>query len=367
MITGSDLAKLMLCPESATTLSPEDWQGLVGLGRQLGLLGRLYYILQSSDLIDAIPERVLVHLKSAWVDSEKQRMSLIWESSRLVSQFSEEGRSFLVLKGAAYAVAGLPNSFGRIVSDIDLLVSKSDLGDAETLLFANGWTLGRHDSYDDYYYRQWMHELPPFVNHKTGITLDLHHNIRPIIARDKVDPTNIMRDYQSVQGVRVPCLEDLFIHSATHLFSEGEFNRVLRDLFDLTDMLTLLAERDPDLLNLRQRACEFNLARDTSMAMFFCAAIGRTKMSQSGQGFVEKYRPRGLRWWTLKWAYSRVFKSPAINQQRLAEKFAALVLFLRSHLIKMPLHVLLPHLIWKGYKRLMKETSQPKNKVNIQP
>lgn len=362
MSLQNPLVDLLLNPDIARQLSLDEWTRVVALGRQLGLLGRLHYLFISNELTHACPDNVLMHTKSAWTEAEKQRESLIWESQRLHAQVSDS-LEFVVLKGGAYALAGLPNSFGRTVSDIDLLVPVSQLDQAEVLLFINGWVLSKQDSYDDYYYRQWMHELPPFLNQETGMTLDLHHNIRPIVARDKVDPTPILFSKDVKQGVNIPCLEDLFIHSATHLFSEGEFTRVLRDLLDLVELLKTLNEKDPLLKNLQQRADNFNLRRDVAMALFFCTSIANVELATEIHHFIERFRPKGLRWWGLKWAYNRMFFRPTISNQTLPDKTAGVVLFLRSHLIKMPLYLLIPHLLWKCYKMAINNNSTTETKI----
>ena len=45
-----------------------------------------------------------------------------------------------------------------------LLAERGGLKDAEEMLLAAGWEWVKEDAYDDAYYRQWMHELPPMIH-----------------------------------------------------------------------------------------------------------------------------------------------------------------------------------------------------------
>ena len=72
---------------------------------------------------------------------------------------------------------------GRIFNDVDILVPKSLLDKAEKALLRHGWICAQWDDYDQRYYRQWMHELPPLQHVRRKTVLDVHHNILPETAR----------------------------------------------------------------------------------------------------------------------------------------------------------------------------------------
>ena len=71
----------------------------------------------------------------------------------------------VLLKGAAYLMAGLPAARGRVFSDVDILVPVARLAEVENALMLHGWSTTHHNAYDQRYYRQWMHELPPLAQH----------------------------------------------------------------------------------------------------------------------------------------------------------------------------------------------------------
>ena len=60
----------------------------------------------------------------------------------------------VLLKGAAYLIAGLPAARGRVFSDVDILVPFDRLAEVEAALMLHGWTTTHHDAYDQRYYRQ---------------------------------------------------------------------------------------------------------------------------------------------------------------------------------------------------------------------
>jgi hypothetical protein len=144
--------------------------------------------------------------------------------------------------------AGLPAAAGRLFSDIDILVPKARLDEVESQLMAHGWVSTHHDAYDQRYYREWMHELPPMQHLRRATVIDVHHAILPQTAAVRPDPARLRAGARAIPGapglyVLAPC--DMVLHSATHLFSEGEYDHGLRDLFDLHRLLCHFGATEP--------------------------------------------------------------------------------------------------------------------------
>ena len=90
-----------------------------------------------------------------------------------------------------------------------------------------------HDAYDQRYYRQWMHELPPLRHMTRQTVLDVHHTILPLTAHLKPDPAKLWEAAVGIEGQVNFCVlapVDMVLHSATHLFHDGELEHGLRDL-----------------------------------------------------------------------------------------------------------------------------------------
>ena len=91
------------------------------------------------------------------------------------------------MKGCAYLLAGLPHAEGRQFADVDLLVPESRLGEVEARLRDNGWQTAELTPYDERYYREWTHELPPLTHAERDVEVDLHHNVQMRTSRLKPD------------------------------------------------------------------------------------------------------------------------------------------------------------------------------------
>jgi hypothetical protein len=130
----------------------------------------------------------------------------------------------------------LPPADGRIFSDVDILVSKDEIASAEAGLMLGGWATGKLDAYDKRYYREWAHEIPPMTHLHRGTTIDLHHSLVMPTCRVRVDsPRMIAAAVPASEGGFWWRLqdEDMVLHAASHLVLNSEFDRGLRDLWDI--------------------------------------------------------------------------------------------------------------------------------------
>src|SRR5262245_23259934 len=141
------IERALVHPELLSELSSPQWDRLVQATRRLGLLARIEAMLADRGLLDAVPAQPRLHLDSARIVAKNEQRSMRWEISRIRRALGELGRPVVVLKGAAYLIAGLPVAKGRISSDIDVLVDKSDLPTVETLLLKHGWEHLKVDAY----------------------------------------------------------------------------------------------------------------------------------------------------------------------------------------------------------------------------
>ena len=71
--------------------------------------------------------------------AEQQQRAVRWELVQLSRTLAGLDGPVLLLKGAAYAAAGLPPAAGRLFTDIDLLVPKAQIDATEAALMLAGW------------------------------------------------------------------------------------------------------------------------------------------------------------------------------------------------------------------------------------
>ena len=258
----------------------------------------------------------------------------------------------LLLKGAAYAAADLPPARGRLFSDIDCLVPKAQIDAAEAALMLGGWVTSGHDAYDQRYYRQWMHELPPMTHIRRRTVLDLHHNILPETARIQTRPDLIIeraRTLPEFPRFSIPDPVDLVLHSATHLFHEGEWRHGLRDLVDLDAMLTDFSAQPDFWDRLVERADQLNLGRPLFYGLRYCQRLLGTAVPP---GLTDRCanRPSSGAAAAMDALFLAAFATAHASCRTALSSFAELALYVRSHWLRMPMHLLLPHLARKSWQ-----------------
>lgn len=339
------LLKGVLDPGQLTHISAAEWDLLIRQGRAAMLLPKLAHRLQTHGGWDAIPQRPRAHLAAAQVMAQRQNQQMTWELRRIQAALAKTDAPVILLKGAAYMAAGLAAAHGRLFSDIDLLVPREALREVELSLMMAGWASGHHNAYDQRYYRKWMHEIPPMLHHQRGSVIDLHHAILPLTARVRSDPAPLFQDARPLPGYPgflVLSPADVVLHSASHLFHEGEFEKGLRDLLDLDALLREFGSQDGFWAKLEERARLLNLGRPLYYALRYCGALLGTPI------------PPGIRGNGPVWPgfMDALFERALIPHHASCKDplspLALWLLYLRSHWLRMPFHLLLPHLVYKA-------------------
>lgn len=336
---------LLSNPLLATEYSDEQWDRTIRLGRSAKLLARLYQLLADNDLLKVVPQKAHHHLVSASLQAQKQRMQVLWEVKLLAKELQTIGVRPILLKGGAYIYANKSAGQGRTLTDIDVLVPKEDLSRVERQLKTAGWYSDKVDDYDQHYYREWTHEIPPLIHYKRQTVLDVHHNIFPVL-RFRVDIERLMGQVCfDTDGVGTLQLYDMIIHSATHLFFEGEFESGLRDL---SDMDLLFRELKPDdWLKLKKRALELQLGRPLFYALRYSRQCFSSPIPDDIWAANDAGVPNALQLRVADILFTRVLIPHHSLAKKPGYRLAKSLLYWRGHLLKMPLAVLVPHLLRK--------------------
>ena len=318
MANELSLTGLLRQPWTWPCLSLRQWDRLLRLARSANLIGRLAEIAIEQQLLERLPPQVARHLLATSRLTAHQQQAIEWECSHLEKALRPLGVPIVLLKGAAYAMRGQRAARGRLFGDVDLLVPGEALNAVEAALMLHGWRIGSIDPYDERYYRRWMHELPPMVNHRRGTIVDVHHNILPLSSGRVPDAATLIDASVGIPGRSLrtlsPC--DMLIHSATHLFHEGELNNGLRDAG------MILGTVVPEAV----------LA-----AAAKAAAIGRLKQACFDAMYLRALAPD-----------NRLVNSHASSLARAG-------LYLRAHGLRMPVWQLAPHLGRKAWLRMFKQ------------
>src|SRR5215469_15811525 len=151
------LLRVFADPTLTAGLEVEGWELLLAQARKAGLTARLSYWIEDAGVMAEVPDRVATQLDAARVVAASRRRTIEWEVNRLHRVLTAAGYPMLLLKGAAYAVAGLPLARGRTPLDVDIMVPREQLERIEGHLVAHGWEPAEVDAYDRRYYLRWSH------------------------------------------------------------------------------------------------------------------------------------------------------------------------------------------------------------------
>jgi Uncharacterised nucleotidyltransferase len=345
----------VLDPSRTLCFTARQWDLLIRQGRRASLLARLAHALETSGCMDAVPAAPAHHLRSAQQVARRQAIAVRWEVGCIQTALSEVGVPITLLKGAAYLMAGLPHAAGRIFSDVDILVPKHAVAEVESALMLSGWQQGELTAYDQRYYRQWMHEIPPMTHVRRGTTIDVHHTILPNTARIKVNTPALFEGIAPLPqqpGIFVLPPVDMLLHSATHLFHEGEFENGLRDLFDLDGLLRHFGKEADFWAALVPRAITLGLTRPLFYALRYTRWWLNTPVPQEVMANAQK--AAHVHTWRqplMDACYAHVLRSMHPSSELALSGLARVALYARSHWLRMPLHLLTLHLARKAVVR----------------
>src|SRR3972149_6438854 len=125
------LLKALADPPSIQSFSLGEWDLLLRQARTAKVLARIAILAADMDLIGGFPEKIRDSLEAARKIFAYRQRILRWEVGRIQAALRGLGIPILLLKGAAYELAGLPPARGRIASDVDIMVPERPLPSVE--------------------------------------------------------------------------------------------------------------------------------------------------------------------------------------------------------------------------------------------
>lgn len=349
------LSSVFIQPVRVLEFSLSQWDLLIRQARKANVLGTLATLFEQFDIDDSVPDQPRRHLVSAQIYTDRFRISLSSEISCIAKALENLTIPIVFLKGAAYHLASDEAGKSRIFSDIDILVPEVNLPEVERALIKGGWMTTTFDSYDQKYYRQWMHEIPPMRHLKRQTTIDVHHNILPKTCEFCPDAerllSRIVRVGDGNAWVLAP--EDRILHSAAHLFHEGELEHGFRDLSDLDSLLKQYSTQDKFWDELLLRADELNQRIPLYYALRYSHTILQTPVPQEVLIESESFFRGDIRRHFMDFLFLRALMPDHPSCSDRWTGLARWLLYIRSHWLKMPLYLLVPHLLRKSWMRLI--------------
>jgi hypothetical protein len=142
--------------------------------------------------------------------------------------------------------------------------------------------LGRHhhDAYDQRYYREWMHELPPMQHLRRGNVIDVHHAILPETAAARPDPAKLRAAAVPIATPsparrRCSCWRRATwcCTAPCTCSSKASSTMACANLFDIHRLLQQFGRQDGFWDGLPARARELELARPLFYALRYCQRL----------------------------------------------------------------------------------------------
>jgi hypothetical protein len=337
MVTAAArLAALLVDPSQAERLDAADWTAVLAAARAEQLIATLAIRVDGRTL----PSAVAAILAEARATALEGRRQALWEATMARRALAEVLEPMILLKGTAFAAAGLDAGQGRSIGDLDILVPRALLDGAEAALLAHGWMWVKPDPYDEDYYRRWMHELPPLIHPERDRMIDVHHTILPLTARITPDAGKLIAGAVPLSGgLAVLSPEDMVIHGAIHLLADGDLSGGLRNLWDIDRLTREFADLDEAFwLKLAARSAEHGAAPVVRRAARLCHAVFSTPVPQV---------------WRRLSAADRLFVRRLLARDawgRGTRPATRLAFYIRSHWMRMPPALLARHL-WVKWRR----------------
>lgn len=345
------LLTILQDPQRAQEIALPDWEPIIRLARASRVHATLgHRLMASAKGWAAVPEQPRGHLEAAMNFAAWRRHLLDLELHALNTQIPA-GIEVALIKGAAYHVQRLPLAEGRLSADIDLLVRREDLDAAESALIEGGWRSTVTDPYDQRYYREWSHELPPMQAEGHALELDLHHGIAPVTSHCRPDPVALWARRRPIADSRFCVLDpaDQLIHAVIHLFQDTELDGRLRDLLDIDAMLRGLPGEDAALRSLATRVSQFGAGGQFWHALTACQRWLGTPVPS----VLWPEPPTRIAQAVMNWMLPRTLL-PRLPEEGpgLGGTLAGKLAQLRYHRMRMPLGLLFRHGLAKGWRRL---------------
>jgi Uncharacterised nucleotidyltransferase len=357
MTDATVLVTALRDPASTALLDSKGWTALLTIARAEQLIGTLAHRLLGQD----VPVSVAAILEDARTNADYQKSTALWEADCARRALATYSGKVVLMKGTAYVAAGLKAGEGRHIGDLDIMVAQADIPQIESsLLNEGGWEWVKEDAYDDAYYREHMHELPPMIHKERDRMIDVHHTILPLTARPRPDAAAMLGDAikpsplqgrggsssaaegEGESGLYVFTPTDMVIHCATHLIADGDLSGGLRNIWDMHCLLSEFANSKQSgeafWPALQSRAQHHQLWPAVQRAARLSRQLYGTEIPKEWQSWNRQD----------KWYVMRL--TARDEWGRGARRFTRLIFYIRSHWLRMPPLMLARHL-WVKWRK----------------
>lgn len=337
MRSAQPLVDALRNPETVLSLDGKGWTDLISIARAESLIGSLAHRL--ADI--TVPEQIEPILKDAIQATDLARQQALWEADSARRALAPLNCKTVLMKGTAYVAANLDAGIGRSIGDLDIMVARDQLPAVEDLLLDAGWEWVKSDPYDDQYYRDYMHELPPLIHRERDRMIDVHHTTLPLTAGPTPNATAMLDAAVKLDsGLYVMAPADMLLHSVAHLFADGDLAGGLRNLWDIDRLVRQFVEEDEGFwTELDTRAKLHQLEPHLARALRLAAQLYSTPACKDRAGETKVTDRLYIRRMLARDGWGRETR-----------KFTRQAFYIRSHWLRMPPLMLASHL-WTKWRK----------------
>lgn len=325
----------------------QNLSALVNEARQQSMLASVWSICQQHELWHLVAPEAQRHFFSGKVYADKQHLTCFNELRELCPALQGFQDDILFVKGIAYKLRGLNMAQGRLFSDLDLLVSKSNFMPCVEFLKTIGFLEAEQTDYDRHYYLNWSHQYPPLFHYLRGSSIDLHHAIIPVTAKTHIDVQDYILQAQDIglHNVKLPSDSYLFIHAAVHLFLQEETHKLVKDLCELNELGRELLIDEHCMAQLWQAAEKSKVSR----VIYTAASVLSQLFEQAWSKQLLNVAPKNAQPSTIKLRWNHWVIGKLIGNTNLTHRLAYISWYIRGHIHKMGLVRLAYHTVVKSY------------------
>lgn len=214
-----------------------DWDVIVVEGSKHLVLPAIYCRLKAKQLLHVLPEELDIYLEEITSINRNRNTSILNQVHFIAQLLKANDINHVFLKGAALLASGYyEDNAERMVGDIDILVSKSQLKMAFDLIKANGYTKTFGFAYETIGFRH----LDRLIAPNALAAIELHDELLLPNYRNLIDINKVLNSKTSINHIAVPNSYYLGKHQilAWQLNDRGHFYNAI-NLKILYDSLVL--------------------------------------------------------------------------------------------------------------------------------
>jgi len=220
------------------------WRGFARAACRANLIPAVASALAQPPLAEAVPaaEREALARAAAGIEARNRRM--LARLASLLEAFAEAGLSPVLLKETALLLDVYPGEGDRMIGDMDILFSASEIDRAEEILLARGYR-SFEGIWSRAWYREHHHHIAPLVSSEEGIKIEPHLGIWiPRSSSKSIIPEMIAA---AKPHPRLRALAPAPEHVLFHLLVDIHGNVSIGKLGQLADIVALLAAKGPGI------------------------------------------------------------------------------------------------------------------------